>query len=57
MSTESLAPAVVDLGREGKNLEPIDCFYTDRIASTEPVGNAQMPAVIRGKPALRDTSE
>jgi ketosteroid isomerase-like protein len=57
MSTQSVAQALVDLCRQGKNFEAIDRYYADDIVSTEPVGNAQMPAVIRGKPAVRGKSE
>jgi ketosteroid isomerase-like protein len=47
----------VDLCRQGKNLEAIDRLYTDDIVSIEPVGNDQMPAVRKGKPAIRGKNE
>ncbi len=57
MSMPSVAQSLVDLCRQGKNIEAVDRHYADDIVSIEPAGNPQMPAVQQGKPAIRGKNE
>lgn len=48
MSTQSVAQGLVELCRQGTNLEAIDQYYADDVVSVvtiEPTGGPAMPAV------------
>ncbi len=57
MSTQSVAQGLVELCRQGKNIEAIDKYYADDIVSIEPVGGPDMPATMKGKAAVRSKNE
>lgn len=57
MSTQSVAQGLVELCRQGKNLEAIDQYYADDVVSIEPTGGPEMPAVMNGKAAVRGKNE
>jgi ketosteroid isomerase-like protein len=56
-STAAVAHELVDLCREGRNLEAIDRLYAADIISTESSGSEQMPAEIRGIDAVRGKNQ
>jgi len=53
VSTAAVAHELVDLCREGRNLEAVDRLYAPDIVSIECMGNEQMPQEMRGKEAVR----
>lgn len=57
VSTAAIAHELVDLCREGRNLEAIDRLYAPDIVSTESSGNEQMPAEMRGIDAVRGKNQ
>ena len=56
-STATIANELVALCREGRNLDAIERLYSPDIVSVEPVGNAQMPAEMKGTAAIRGKNE
>jgi ketosteroid isomerase-like protein len=57
MSTAAVAQQLVDLCREGQNLEAIDRLYSPDIVSVEAMGNETMPAEMRGIEAVRGKNQ
>jgi len=57
VSTAAVAHELVDLCREGRNMEAIDKLYSPRIVSIEPAGNAQIPAESNGIDAVRGKNQ
>jgi hypothetical protein len=57
VSTAAVAHELVDLCREGRNLEAIDRLYSPSIVSIEPAGNAQNAADSNGIDAVRGKNE
>jgi hypothetical protein len=57
MSIEAIAKDLANLCRQGKNFEAIDKYYSDVVVSIESVGNEEMPAVMKGKKAVRGKNE
>lgn len=57
MSTRSVAQVLVELCRQGKNLEAIDHYYADDVVSIEPTAGSEMPAVMNGKVTVRGKNE
>ena len=57
MPIQSVVRSLVDLCRQGKNIEAIDRYYADDIVSIEPAGKEEMPATQTGKPAIRSKNE
>lgn len=57
VSTAAVAHELVDLCREGRNLEAVDRLYSPDIVSVESSGNEQMPAVMRGIDAIRGKNQ
>jgi hypothetical protein len=53
VSTAAVAHELVDLCREGRNMEAIEKLYSPKIVSIEPAGSAEMPAEISGIDAVR----
>ena len=53
----TVANELVALCRAGKNLEVIDRLYSPDVISIEPVGDAQMPAEMKGRDAVRQKNE
>ena len=56
-STAAVAEELVQLCREGRNLEAIAKLYSPTIVSIEPVGNEAMPAEMHGIDAVRGKNE
>ncbi|HEV8125579.1 MAG TPA: nuclear transport factor 2 family protein [Gemmatimonadales bacterium] len=56
-TTEAVAHELVDLCREGRNLEAIEKLYSPNIISIESTGSEQMPAEISGIDAVRGKNE
>ena len=56
-STTAVAEELVQLCREGRNLDAIAKLYSPTILSIEPVGNETKPAEIRGIDAVREKNE
>lgn len=48
----TIGQRLVDLCREGKNIEAIDKLYADNVVSVENMGNEQMPRTMEGKEAI-----
>lgn len=57
ISTAAVAHELVDLCREGRNLEAIDRLYSPRIVSIEATGSEQLPAEISGIDAVRGKNQ
>jgi ketosteroid isomerase-like protein len=53
MSTADIANGLVDLCREGKNLEAIEKYYSDDIVSVESASAPGMPAEMSGIEAIK----
>jgi ketosteroid isomerase-like protein len=53
VSTAAVAHELVDLCREGRNMEAIDRLYSPDIVSVESMGNEQMPAEMKGFDPVR----
>jgi len=53
MDTKTVGERLVELCREGKNLDAIDTLYSPEIVSVEPRGNEMMPAEMKGIDAIR----
>ncbi len=53
MTVQEVADRLVALCREGKNVQALDELYADDIVSTEPYGDENMPAEIKGIAAIR----
>ncbi len=54
---ESLATDLVELCRQGKNIEAIDRLYAQDVVSTEAAEMPGMPLVVRGRDAVRKKNE
>ena len=57
VSTAAVAHELVDLCREGRNLEAVERLYAGDIVSVESSGNDQMPAEMRGKETIRGKNQ
>jgi ketosteroid isomerase-like protein len=57
MDTKQVGEKLVELCRQGKNLEAIDSLYSPDIVSVEAMGNEQMPAEMRGIEAIRGKNQ
>ncbi len=53
MSTKELGTKLVELVREGKNLEAIDAFYGENVESVEPFEAPDFPRVHKGLEAVK----
>ena len=56
-STTSIAQELVDLCRDGKNMDAIDKLYSPEIVSIESMGNETMPAEMTGIDAIRQKNK
>jgi ketosteroid isomerase-like protein len=56
-STAAVAAELVELCREGKNMEAIDRLYSQSIVSIEPMGSETMPAEMKGIDAIRGKNQ
>lgn len=52
MTTEAVAKRLIQLCREGKNLEAIQELYADDVVSVEMMGDEKMPKEMKGKEAI-----
>lgn len=52
MTTLEVGKKLVELCRQGKNLEAIETLYSQDIVSVEPMAMENMPAEMRGKDAI-----
>lgn len=57
MEIKKVGEKLVELCRQGKNGEAIDTLYDKNIVSVEAMGNADMPAEMRGIDAIRGKGE
>jgi len=57
MDTKELGQRLVDLCREGKNLEAVNTLYSPDIVSVEARGDETMPAEMRGIDAIRGKNQ
>jgi ketosteroid isomerase-like protein len=57
VTTAAVAHELVDLCREGRNMEAIDRLYSPDIVSVESMGNEQMPATMTGIDAVRGKNQ
>lgn len=56
-TTMEIGARLVELCRQGKNLEAIDSLYADDIVSIEATGDEKMPARMEGIAAIKGKSE
>ena len=56
-STATVAHELVDLCKQGRNMEAIAKFYSPNIVSVESMGNDEMPAEQHGIDAIRGKNE
>ncbi|MBV9670563.1 MAG: nuclear transport factor 2 family protein [Acidobacteriales bacterium] len=52
--TKEIGDKLVNLCRDGKNLEAVETLYSDNIVSVEASGPPNSPREMRGKNAIRD---
>jgi hypothetical protein len=57
MSITELANGLVDLCRQGKNLEAIKKYYSDKIVSVESGSSGNIPAEMKGIEAVRGKNQ
>jgi ketosteroid isomerase-like protein len=57
MSTAEVANNLVELCRQGKNLEAVDKLYADGIVSVESASSPGMPAEMKGLEAIRQKNQ
>lgn len=57
MDTKQVGEKLVELCRQGKNLEAVDTLYSPEIVSVEAMGNEEMPAEMRGIEAVRGKNQ
>jgi len=57
MSTAEIAKGLVDLCRQGKNMEAIAKYYSDKIVSVESASSPGMPAEMKGLEAIRGKNQ
>ena len=57
MDTKQVGEKLVELCRQGKNLEAVDTLYSPDIVSVEAMGNEEMPAEMRGIEAVRGKNQ
>ena len=57
MSTEEIAKGLVDLCRQGKNVEAIAKYYSDDIVSVESTSSPAMPAEMKGIDAVKGKNQ
>ena len=57
MSTSEVAKGLVDLCRQGKNMEAIAKYYSDGIVSVESASSPGMPAEMKGLEAIRGKNQ
>ena len=56
-STATVARELVDLCKQGRNMEAIEKFYSPNIVSVESMGSEEMPAEQHGIDAIRAKTE
>ena len=56
-STSLLAQELVELCRQGRNLDAVEKFYDRNVESIEPVADENMPAEIKGIDAVRSKNQ
>jgi ketosteroid isomerase-like protein len=57
MSTAEIAKGLVDLCRQGKNMEAIAKYYSDNIVSVESTSGPGMPAEMSGIDAIKGKNQ
>ena len=57
MDTKAVATKLVELCKQGKFLDAVNTLYSNDIVSVEPMGNAQMPAEMRGIDKVRGKNQ
>jgi ketosteroid isomerase-like protein len=57
MNTREVGDKLVELCRQGRNVEAVDSLYSNDVVSVEAFGNDQMPAEIRGIDKVRGKNE
>lgn len=57
MSTQQIAQELVDLCREGKNMEVIAKYYSNDIVSVESASSPAMPAEMKGIDAIKGKNQ
>ena len=55
--TLAVAQRLVDLCREGKNMEAVDELYSPNVVSIEAMGSPSMPARMEGIEAIRGKND
>lgn len=57
MDTKEIGKKLVELCRNGKNMDAVDTLYSPDIVSVEARGDAQMPAEMRGIDQIRGKNQ
>jgi hypothetical protein len=57
MTTEDVGRKLVDLCRQGKNVEAIDTLFAAEVASEEAMESPEFPRVTKGRDAVRKKNE
>ncbi len=57
MDTRQVGDKLVELCKQGKNLEAVETLYSDDIVSVEAMGDETMPAEMHGKDAVRGKNQ
>jgi ketosteroid isomerase-like protein len=57
MTTKEIGEKLVALCKSGRNLEALDTLYSPDVVSVEAQGSEEMPAVMKGLPAVRGKNE
>jgi ketosteroid isomerase-like protein len=57
MDSRQIGEKLVELCRQGKNLDAVNTLYSPDIVSVEAQGDEQMPAEMRGLDAIRGKNE
>ena len=57
MSTAEIAKGLVDMCRQGKNLEAVEKYYSDGVVSIESSAPKGMPAETRGIQAIKEKNQ
>ncbi len=57
MSTAEIAKGLVDMCRQGKNLEAVEKYYSDGVVSVESSAPKGMPAETRGIQAIKEKNQ
>ena len=57
MDSVNVGRKLVNLCKDGRNMEAIDALYSPNVVSIEAVGNPQMPAEMRGIDKIREKNK